>query len=296
MALTKHLLIGLFAGLWILTGCEYLQVSSPDPVVEPEINPIARAHNAFLYPQDVEGIVKPNTSTEDSAAIMNRFVNAWIQKQLMLQEAASKIDFDEAEIERKILDYRYALMVYEYQKYYVEQTLNEEVSSEEIDTYYQENEDNFRLKQNIVQGKFVRLTKAAPQQERFIQVFQTDLPADQEEINSYCFRFAESYTLDDTTWVNFNEMVKSSPWNSLEDRASFLQDNTFVQGEDEDYYYFLHLKGFQLSGQLAPLDFVREQIRQIIINRRKVELTNQLEDDVFQRAVETNDFEIFSYE
>lgn len=294
MTLTKFFGFAL-AGL-LLASCEYLQVKDPDPADQPEVLPIARVHNTFLYPSDVEGIVKPNVPKADSTAVMSRFVRAWVKKQLMLEEAAAKIDFDEAELERKILDYRYALMVYQYQKYHVEQTLDENVSETEISEYYSEHQDNFQLKQPIIRGKFVRLSLEAPQVDQFRIQLRSDQAQDREEIKSYCFRFAESYSLDDSTWMNFAEMVKGSPWNALEDKSAFLQDNKFVEVTDEQYRYFLKINDFKGVDELSPLEFVRDQIHQVILNRRKVALTDQLEEDVYDRALNNNDFEIFSYE
>ena len=293
MTLTKNSIVLAFVALWGLSSCDYLQVRDADPAVEPEVNPIARAHDAYLYPSDVEGIVKPNTSQADSAAIMERYVNAWIKKQLMLNEAASRIDFDEAELERKILDYRYALMVYQYEKYYVQQMLDMNVSQTEIEEYYEAHRESFQLKQNIIHGKFVKLSKEAPQQSRFRRLLQSDAAADQEEIKSYCFRFAENYLLDDTTWVNFDEVVKGSPWNSMEDRADFLQKNKFVEVEGDEHIYFLKIDEYKLVGEISPLEFVTDQIEQIILNRRKVDLTDKLEEDVYERAFDNENFEIF---
>ena len=297
MTSSKSVLICLLMGLWGVTGCDYLTVTDPDAGNQQDaVKPIARAHDAFLYPQDVEGVVKPNTPSGDSAAIMERFVSAWVQKQLMLQEAASKIDFDEAEIERKMLDYRYALMVYQFQKYYVEEALNKQVSAEEIKAYYDENPDNFLLKQHILRGKFVKLAKNTPQIDRFRDLLRENRDDSQEEIRSYCFRVATNYILDDTTWINFEDVVKGSPWNSLEDREDFLKRNTYVETEDEESIYFLLIEEYKLIGELSPLEFVTDQIRQIILNRRKVELTEALEKEVYQRAKEGQDFEIYSYE
>jgi hypothetical protein len=41
------------------------------------------------------------------------------------------------------------------------------------------------------------------------------------------------------------------------------------------------------------LEFVKDDIRNIILNKRKVELAKKLEDDVFKEAQDDEDFEIY---
>ncbi|MDZ7650778.1 MAG: hypothetical protein U5K54_28605 [Cytophagales bacterium] len=69
------------------------------------------------------------------------------------------IDINEAEVERKVLDYRYSLIGYEYQNYYIKKNLDDSVSEREIQEYYKEGLDNFILKQNIIQGTFIKVPK-----------------------------------------------------------------------------------------------------------------------------------------
>ena len=101
-------------------------------------------------------------NSSDSTDIVERYVQSWIKKQLLIDEASSRIDFDEAEISRKILDYRYALMVHEFKQFHINEQLQKEVTEEEIQSYYVANQANFELKQNIIRGIFIKLPKEAP--------------------------------------------------------------------------------------------------------------------------------------
>ncbi len=74
-----------------------------------------------------------------------------------------------------------------------------------------------------------------------------------------------------------------------------MQDNKFIESEDDDFLYFLRIDDYKISDQISPLEFVEDQIRNIIINKRKVELTNELERKVFEDALRNNEFEIYTY-
>jgi len=50
---------------------------------------------------------------------------------------------------------------------------------------------------------------------------------------------------------------------------------------------------YRISDNISPLEFVRDEIRTIILNKRKVELAKKLEDDVYNSAASEKEFEIF---
>lgn len=255
---------------------------------------IARVYDNNLYEHDIKGIVSENVSKQDSANIISRYVNNWIRKQLLIHEAASKIDFDQAELERKILDYRYALMVYEYEKYYIDQTLDKTVTEEEIKEYYNQNIANFELKQNIIRGIFVKVPKEAPKIDKLKKLIVSNKSKDIKDLRSYCFRFATSYSLDDSLWVNFDEVIKNTPLMGIPNKVQFLKENDFIESEDQDYLYFIKIHEYKISDERPPLEFVKDEIENIIINRRKIKLSNELEEKIYNKAKENNDFKIYS--
>lgn len=255
---------------------------------------VARVYDEKLYEKDIKGMLPENTSSEDSASIISRYVKSWIKKQLLINEAASKIDFDEAELERKILDYRYALMVYEYEKYYINDELNTEVTEEDIKSYYENNISNFELKQNIVRGIFIKVAKDAPKIDRLKKLIHSNKSKDKKELKSYCFRFATSYSLDDSLWVNFEELIKNTPLIGIPNKVQFLKENEHIETEDEDFLYFIRIYEYKISDETSPLEFVRDEIKNIIINKRKLELAKKLEEDIYNEAQENDDFEIYA--
>ncbi len=286
---------GLIIVILALYGCDFIQMKKEDnSSAETQSIPIARAKDNFLYPEDLTGIVSSDITPEDSANLVERYINNWAKKQLLIAEASSKIEFNEAELQRKILDYRYALMVYEYEKQYVNGQLNKEVSDEEIQAYYEQNTDKFELKQNITRGIFVKISKEAPQLSRLPLLIRSSKVEDEEELKSYCLRFAASYSLEDSTWINFDEIIKNTPLTAITNKVDFLKRNKYVESDDEQFQYYLRIDEYKISDQISPLEFVEDQIRSIIVNKRKVELVDELEKEVFNKAISNNDFEIYS--
>lgn len=279
--------------LLMLTGCEFIKMKSEQASGEVKRYPVARVNNTFLYKDELVGIVTLGTTKEDSTVRIESYINSWIRKQLLIQEAARKIDINEAEVERKILDYRFSLIAYEYQSYYVKQNLDTVVSNELIEKYYKENIDNFILKQNIVQATFMKVPKTAPKTNKIKDLIFSEKDKDEKELKSYCLSFSTAYHLTDSTWMVFDELVKNSPLVEIPNKIQFLKAYRYYETSDDSYLYFLKVAKYRISDNISPLEFVKDDIRNIILNKRKVELAKKLEDDVYNTAASEKEFEVF---
>jgi len=255
--------------------------------------PAARSNNSYLYKDELLGIVAPGTPSEDSAKFVEAYITSWIRKQLLIQEASRKIDIDEAQVERKILDYRYSIIAYEYQNYYVNQHLDTIISNSEIEKYYKEHIDNFLLKQNIVQATFIKVPKNAPRTDKIKELIFTNREKDTRELKSYCLSFSAAYHISDSTWMVFDELVKNSPLAEIPNKIQFLKTNPYYESSEESFLYFLKVDRYRISDNVSPIEFVKDDIRNLILNKRKVDLAKRLEEEVYNEAKKDDDFEIF---
>ena len=154
----------------ILFGCEYLQ-----PKQEEAEKVVAKVGDNYLSQSSLSELTPANLSKQDSAQFAEKFVTDWIKKQLMIQRAEDAIDFNEAQIQSKVLDYQYALMVHELEARYIDNNLDEEVSNEEVAAYYEEKSENFILRQNLSKCIYFKIPSNAPQKWRLRRSIKTTL-------------------------------------------------------------------------------------------------------------------------
>jgi hypothetical protein len=217
-----------------------------------------------------------------------------VRKQLLINEAMKNIDINEAEVERKVLDYRYSLIGYEFQNFYIKQHMNDSVTEEEIQTYYKDHVDNFVLKQNIVRGTFIKVPKEAPRTKHVKDLMFSKKDKDINELKSYCLSFSSAYHLSDSTWIEFDKLAVNSPLAEIPNKIQFLKTIPYYETSDPQSMYFLKIDEYKISDNISPLEFVREDIKNIILNKRKVELAQKLEQDVYENAIKKKDFEVFN--
>lgn len=294
--LRKHLGKSLILPISILlvTACDLLKFKD-DPTGEEaaQSEPLASVGDIYLYEKDIEGIVPQGISKEDSIDLIERHIKGWIKKQLLISEAQKQLTFDEVELERRVLDYRYALMMHEFEKYTIQRNLDTNITDEEIEKYYEENIQNFELKQNIIRGYFIQLSKDAPKLGRFRYLLKSNREDHIEELKSYAYSYATKVHLNDSVWVNFEDVINNTPLMEIPNKIEFLRRNKYYEVPDDNYIYFLKIIQYKIQNDTSPLEFVRDDIQKIILNKRKVKLAKDLEEEIYENAVKNEGFKIY---
>lgn len=253
---------------------------------------IARVYENYLYGSDLEGVVPKGVSAEDSAALVKKFIDDWVRETLLVRKAEDNLGEKEKDVSKQLKDYRNSLIMYAYEKALVRQNLDTLVSEAEIEKYYNENPSNFELKDNIIKVLYIKVSRKAPDIEKVKRWYKSDVEKERLQLDSYCRQFAENFYLDDEAWLLFDDLLKEIPIETY-NKELFLKNNRFVEVQDSTSYYFVNIKGFKIKNSLSPLAFERENIRNIILNKRKLELIGKMKNDVYQDALSNKNIEIY---
>jgi hypothetical protein len=254
--------------------------------------PIAKAGDAILYSDDIKDIVPFGTSAKDSIDLINKFIDNWVREALVIQKAESNLADEQKNVEKQLNDYRKSLITYIYEKELVKQKLDTTITEAEIEEYYNNNKPEFELKDNIIKVIYVKLNKKAPSIDKLKKWYKSDNLKDKEQLASYCHQFADNFYLDDSSWLLFDDLLKEIPIQTY-NKELFLQNNRFVEVSDSLNHYFLNIKDFKIRNSISPLSFEKENIKNIILNKRKLLLINSMKQDVYNDALNNNKIEIY---
>lgn len=272
-------------------ACDFFRFKSEETGEEDQI--IASVGNQNLHLSELSFIKSESKSEEDSANIAGRYVQSWVRKQLLIKEAGKSMAFDEAEINRKLLDYKYALMVYEFEKKYVAENLNSEVSQQEIEDYYQINKVNFSLKEIIVRVNFVKIEKESVQNRQIERLLRSQNQKDKDAFKALAVSSGANHFLEDSTWVKLDDIIIDTPLSNHPNKVELVRNNKQIITDDDSFRYYFRILEYKLQEQVPPLEFVRDEITKILINKRRIELVDQLQKEVYNRALEKNEFKIY---
>ncbi len=255
---------------------------------------IARVYDKYLYASDIERIVPKNVKGKDSVELVKNYIDNWVRQNLLLHKAEQNLNAEAltVSIEKQLEDYRTSLITFAFEKELIRQKLDTNVSEAEIEDYYAKNPQNFQLKNNIIKVLYVKVKQNAPKLNKVREWCQSSKEQDRKLLEDYCFQFAENFYLDDSAWFLFDDLLKEIPIEAY-DKEQFLQNNRWVEVKDTSSYYFVNIKGFKIKDSTSPLSFEKANIQNIILNKRKLHLINQMKEDVYSSELNNKNFEIY---
>ncbi len=283
----QHLFFGFYIALslLILSSCDKLRRKDTTG------NAIARAFDQYLYDSEIEGIVPTGVTSEDSIQIVTDYIDNWVRRMVVLNKAEKNLPDASKNVEKQLLDYRNSLITYAYEQELIKQKLDTVIAENEIEEYYTANQNSFELKDNIIKVLYLKLDSNSPKMDKVKQWYRSSSDKDRKLMEDYAYQYAINYYFDDDTWLFFDDLLKEVPLD-LYDKEQFLKNNRFIELKDSSFTYLINIKGFRVKSSLSPLSFEKENIRNMILNQRKLKLIANMEKKAFDDALKNEDFEI----
>ena len=253
---------------------------------------LARVHDDYLYESDLRNVIPQGTNAKDSSSLAKNFIDSWIRQRLVIHQAEKNLSKEQMDFTRQLEDYRNSLVIYEYENALVRQNMDTVVTVEETEAYYDTNQQNFLLKDNIVQLQYVKLPLKSTNISKFKKLLHSDESSDKTMLAEQCERLAAYYFLDDQNWLLFNDILKQIPIRTY-NQEEFLKNHREVEYQDSMYVYLVKFKDFRIKEGISPLSFEKDRIRNIILNKRKIDLIKKMQEDLYEKAIRKNEFEIY---
>lgn len=252
---------------------------------------IATVGEAKLYQQDVEILFAGDISPEDSLKLLNSYVDQWLKQQLKIRHAEISSPEEEERINRMVEDYRNSLLIYEYEKKFLDRQLDTAISRQEISQYYDAHFEAFKLSVPLVKAVLVRFPTGT-RQEGQMRIMGT--AGTQERLQDLIDMAVKNnfYYHEYSDWVELSEITAQLPRLSEQENTRLLAASPLFEITQGDTRYFVVMTGVLKAGSPIPLDRASETIRTLILNQRKQELLRRMGDELLRRAIEQNEVSI----
>ena len=249
--------------------------------------PLVEVSGEFLYKEDLQAALPLNISKDDSVLFAENYIRNWIEDALLFDKAEGNIP-DNDKISKLVENYRRALIMHTYQEELVNQKLANDISEEEINAYYEKNKELFRLDNPLVKGLFIKVPLSSPDLGNVRVWYRKNNQDVIEKLEKYSLRNAVSYDYFYDRWTSVPDVAAKIPLKVLDTDANYLDKNRNVEVKDTAFCYFLHIEDFLGKDKQKPLDFARDEIKEILINLKRVEFINKVKEDLYQRASDRN--------
>lgn len=264
-------------GLLIMASCGG---SGDDPLNIP----VVAIENVVLTQRDLYEAIPHNMSKEDSTVFAQDYITRWVKTQLQLRKAELNLTDEEKNIEKMLTDYRASLLTHLYQQKLLEQKYAPMITSSEVESYYNSMKANFKLNEVIIKGVFIKIPQSSPNIQLMEQLIRSKRPADMLEMETYCLQNAKKFDQFPETWISFSQINKELP-RPVAEPGELLKDQRYYTTQDMDFNYYLAVYDVMFEDDIAPIEYVTERVKSILLNKKRVEFIQQLEDDLYDEGL-----------
>ncbi len=250
---------------------------------------LAKVYDKSLYLEDIEGIIPVLASSEDSISIVKNKIDLWVRKQTILKRAELNLTDEQKDIDEIVEDYRASLLIEKYKQEFIKQELDTAINDSEIEQYYNSYPESFSLNVEVVKALFFKFSKEDKSISLFRQAYNSD---NEESMIAIAEETADKYDNFKNDWVEFSSILNLLP-NTINNAEAILSISKKVQTRDKDYIYFVIFKEYRLKGDAMPLELTKERIKIILLNKRKTNIVNELEKNIYQNDVKNGNIKIF---
>lgn len=252
---------------------------------------LASVYGHELHASDLEGLIGEGVSADDSVAIVTSYVEQWIRQTVMLTKAEKNIkdNFD-----RQLGEYRNSLLIYAYEQQIVNQLLDTSVRDEQIGEYYNQHQEDFRLKSAIVKAVYVTVPTKSPAVAKLKSIVSRRNFEEKDivELEELATRNNLSGYYDADTWIPFYTLQSAVPITTYNENL-YLKQNHTITLNDNDVTYLVRILDYKVSDETSPLELQTENIRSILLNHRKLDILNQLQADLLKEAERSDNIKTY---
>ena len=277
-------LIGI-AFLLLMASCDYFQKSSKEVVV-------AECYGKYLYESDLNGLVPEGTSIMDSIQRVSTFIDSWIRRQVLIHQAENNLDKDKLDLKKQMEEYRNSLIIYEYESQLINQKLDTVVSEDEIAEYYEQNKDDFQLRNTMVRAAYVILDEDCIQKATFQKLMSDRDTLLLQNIDILANYYAVKSYVDVDQWIRLDELTNIIPI-EIFNAESFLKKNKFVCFDMNEYTYMVRFVDYLLEESTSPLEMVHDNIKSVILAHRKQAMIEKMKNSLYEKAKRDHAFEVY---
>ncbi|MDF0708859.1 peptidyl-prolyl cis-trans isomerase [Flagellimonas okinawensis] len=261
-----------------------------------EKEPVARVGDAYLYKEDIAALIQDDMTAKDSAVFVTNYINNWASKQLLLSK--SKINLPEeklAEFDRLVSDYKADLYTRAYIEALVNQSQDTSVTKGQLEEFYEREKENFKLREKLVQLRFVGMSEQFLDRAGVEDKIRNWDDADKRYLDSIAVQFKKIH-FNDSIWVSAARVIEEIPPLTRANEQDHLKKSQFFELQDSLEVYLGLVTNVLEVNETAPFDYVEPDIRQLILNRRRLNYVRKLETEIIDEAIKKNEFEVYEKE
>lgn len=273
-----------------LVGCELVDgiFKSKRKVSQNDVI-LASLEDRDLYLSEVQDMISAKNPS-DSINQLNSLVESWVKRNVVLTEAEDNFP-ENVDINKLVEDYKSSLLLHNYRQVLIEKELDTTVTSEQERTYYEANKSQFKLESKICQARIAMIPQNAPKIEKFYRNWKRN---DTIAIETYLEKHATNRMDNADKWYTVDEFLSFLPHDTF--KSSDIKNSKDLQKNHDDQEYFVKIYNVLDKNDLAPIPYISDNIKKLIIHQRKTQILNNIEQNLYQKYLKMKRIKVFTKE
>ena len=266
----------------LLTSCSNISDNNSNDL-------IARAGENFLYQNQLPSF----SSEQDSILRYLNYIETWAKEKILYDLSLTNLSQSKKnDLDLLVEKYKVDLYINSYKDLIVNSRIDSIVTDKEIESFYNMNIDNFKLNENLLKYRYLKVPSDNINISRIRRYIQRLNKSDREFLDSLNFQFAD-LKINDTVWFTEREVISSIEFINQKNKSNYMRINRLYEFEDEQYTNYFIVKDLLKSGNIPPLSYLYDRIKSNIINQRKLNLIQNINKEILNDALKSSKYEVF---
>lgn len=254
--------------------------------------PVAKVGTQVLTLSELSANIPDYLDDTDSVLWADDYIKKWIQRELLLLKAEQNLKPELKDVRKELEEYRNSLLVYRYKNELMKQKMDTTVKESVILKYFNDHRESFILNRNIVRAIYIKVPIEVSSPETLKEWCASPEKAEQDKLNEYCMTYAKAYDRFNDQWVAADMVLKNTPV-EITNQGKFLEKNAFIESNDKVYFYLVYIRDYRLEGEVSPVEYVQNDIRNLILSKQKIEFLKQIEKDIYKEGLDKNKVKLY---
>ena len=252
---------------------------------------VARVGDEFLSVEEIQELVPKNLNKQDSIRIVNNVIEEWATSKLLIQNAIINLtEIEKSQIDNKSEKYRENLIISEYRNKISNNNPDTSASKDEIELFFSENSKNFKLFEEIIKGRYVKLNKNTFNINEIKRRFRRFNQSDKSFFDSISIQLL-NYYLNDSIWINKKLFFNKIPSLEYDQSLRISKNNLFYVQEDSLALYLIKINNYKKADDYAPLEYIYNRIKEVIVSKKRIDYLNKIDKELIGDAITKNLYE-----
>ncbi|MDO4728712.1 MAG: hypothetical protein Q4B43_06880 [Bacteroidota bacterium] len=272
----------------LLVSCNF---GSKNQSTDSEV--LARVGGKYLYASELNAIIPIGSTSEDSLIIKANYMKKWATQNLLIEASEEKLSSDKKnEFEELVAQYKADLYIKAYLEHLVKEQVDTVVTTEQLKAYYDQNKEHFKTTLKLVKIRYINVPKQHQKIDEIKQKFINFSKNDQKNLDTYLVQF-NGAALNDSVWVDVQQVYQKIPFINPKNEANYLQRAGVFEHTEDDNLYLVKVNAVLQENEVSPFDYIQETIKNVIINKRKQQFIEKLEQNILEEALKNKSYETY---